>query len=178
MLGRHGNPPQPRLLRLDVDRKMSNGTARRAELFADVCAITTAACNLRSKGIGCDRRPDRCGCGLHEVGAGEVYLIGALLELTPDCVEMVGHPQTPFAADAGATTGVTNVRGIGNDMVGVAPARGYATSLWKTDSYEPAVEGAAAAFAAAFISRLCARTFCNDSGPVTSATERWLPSMP
>jgi hypothetical protein len=151
---------------------MSNGTGGRAKLIAHVRAITTAASNLRSKGIGCDRRPDRCGCGLHEVRAGEVYLIGALFELTPDCVEMVGHPQTPFAADAGSITGVTNVRGIRNDMVGAAAARGYAASLWKTDSYEPVVEGPEVAFAAAFISRLCARTFCNDSGPVTSATER------
>ncbi|GHF72579.1 hypothetical protein GCM10018783_47500 [Streptomyces griseosporeus] len=34
------------------------------------------------------------------------------------------------------------------------------------------------AFAAAFISCLCARTFVRESGPVMSAIERWEPGSP
>lgn len=58
------------------------------------------------------------------------------------------------------------------------PAPGTPPERARGARHAPVFLAAFAAFAAAFISCLCARTFTSDSGPVMSATERKDSSSP
>src|SRR5450432_2237820 len=129
-------------------------------------ALAAAVIDLGSKGIGCDRRPDRFCCRLNELSTRHLDLRRALTEFLRDRVNVRHRPTHPFIRpSAPARAGPTNLR------VASPAQRHNATRGGRTATV---VESQAQACdrAAAFISFLCARTFCNDSGLVTSATER------
>jgi hypothetical protein len=165
VLGREFEAPQACLLRRDIAGETEHIARRTAQHVGGVLTLTAPMIDLRSKRIGCDRRPDRFCSSLNQLRACHLDLHSPLRELMRDSVNICHRPTVRHVAPARA--GPTNLRAA-------SPVRRHnATRGANADRVvEKPTQTQACARAAAFISFLCARTVCNDSGLVTSATER------
>jgi len=81
-------PPQPLFFCLDVSSKVPHRACRRSQHTRDVAALAMSPIDLGSKGIGCDRTPDRDGSRVHELVTDEFDAGGSLLEFSRKTAEI------------------------------------------------------------------------------------------
>src|SRR5450755_202336 len=102
MLGREFETPQPCLLGRDVAGESEHIARGAAQNVGRVLTLTSPMIDLRSKRIGCDRRPDRYCSSLNQLSARHLDLHSPLPELMRDSVNICHCPTVRHVAPARA----------------------------------------------------------------------------
>jgi hypothetical protein len=109
MLSREFEAPQPCLLGRDVAGESEHIACGGSQHVGGVLTLTSPMIDLRSKRVGCDRRPDRFCSSLNERRARHLYLHGPLRELVCDRVNICHCPPSVVAP---AEPAPTNLRAV------------------------------------------------------------------